>query len=84
MWKGKRGANFKRATEAIPEEVGEDDQDPTDRGSEEQAIVVMDSPMMGFHGQSTFESVPRQIQERSLELTRRSGKIFLWGRLLTG
>ena len=48
--KSKRGASFRRVIDATPEMVGEADQHPTDRGSEEQAIVVMDSPEMGFHG----------------------------------
>ena len=43
----------KRATNSTPEVVGEADQHPTSGGSEGQAIVVMDSPKMGFHGQST-------------------------------
>ena len=46
----KRGASFKRVTDATPEVVGEADQHPTGGGLEEQAIVVMDSPEMGFHG----------------------------------
>ena len=56
--KRKRGASLKRATDAIPEVVGEADQDPTGGGSEEQAIVIMDSQEMGFHGQSASESIP--------------------------
>ena len=56
--KRKRGARFKWTTEAIPEVVGEADQDPTGGGSEEQAIFVMDSPEMAFHGQSDSKSVP--------------------------
>ena len=55
-WKRKRGANFKLATNATPEVVGKADQHLTDGGSEEQAIVVMDSPEMGFHGQSALET----------------------------
>ena len=50
--KRKRGASFKRMTDATPEVVGEADQHPTGGSLEEQAIVVMDSPEMGFHGQS--------------------------------
>ena len=46
----KRGASFKRATDATLEVVGEADQHPTGEGSEEQAIVVMDSSEIGFHG----------------------------------
>ena len=53
-WKRKQGASFKQATDAIPQVVGEADQHPTSGGSEEQAIAVMDSPEMGFHGQSAF------------------------------
>ena len=33
-WKCKRGASFKRATNAILEVVGEADQHPTDEGSD--------------------------------------------------
>ena len=40
----KRGANFKRATDATPEVVGEVDQHPTGEGSDGQAVVVVDSP----------------------------------------
>ena len=43
-WKHKRGASFKRATDATLEVVSEADQYPTAKGLEEQAIVVMDSP----------------------------------------
>ena len=50
VWKRKRGASFKRATDATPEVVGEADQQPTGGGSKEQAIVVMDSLEIGFHG----------------------------------
>ena len=53
--KCKQGASFKLATDATPEVVGEVDHHPTGRGSEEQMIVVMDSPEMGFHGQSSSE-----------------------------
>ena len=58
--KRKRGASIKRATDAIPEVVGEADQDPTDGGSEEQAIIVMDSSKMGFHCQSASKSIPTE------------------------
>ena len=54
--KNKRGANFKRATDATLEVVGEADQHSTDGGFEEQAIVVMDSPEMGFYDQPTMET----------------------------
>ena len=56
--KRKRGASFNRATDAILKVVGEVDQHPTSGGSEEQAIVIMDSPKIGFHGQSTLETMP--------------------------
>ena len=56
--KRKRGASFKRVTDATLEVVGEADQQPTDGGSKEQAIVVIDSLEMGFHGQSTYEIAP--------------------------
>ena len=52
LWKHKQGASFKRATDVTPEVVGEAKQHPTGGGSEEQAIVVMDSPEKGFLGQS--------------------------------
>ena len=57
-WKCKRGANFKRATDASLDVVGEADQHPAGEGSNGQAIVVMDSPEMGFHGQSAPETMP--------------------------
>ena len=69
--KRKRGAGFNRTTDVTPEAIGEADQHLTSRGSEEQAIVVMDSPKMGFHGQPTmeiahlfdFEEVPPSHEE---------------------
>ena len=48
--KHKQGACFKRATDATPEVVAEADQHPTGKGLDVQAIVVSDSPEMGFHG----------------------------------
>ena len=54
--KRKRGASFNRTTDVTPEAIGEVDQHLTGRGSEEQAIVVMDSLEMGFHGQPTMET----------------------------
>ena len=56
--KHKQGASYKRATDTTPEVVGEVYQHPTGEGSNEQAIVVVDSPEMGFHGQSVSETVP--------------------------
>ena len=56
--KRKQGAIFKRATNATSEVVGEADQHPTGGGSEELAIVVMDSPKTGFQGQSALETAP--------------------------
>ena len=50
--KHKRGASFKRATDATYEVVSEADQHLTSGGSKGQALVVMDLPEMGFHGQS--------------------------------
>ena len=55
--KRKRGTNFKRATDATLEVVDEADQHLTSEGLNGQAIIVMDSPKMGFHGQSTLEVV---------------------------
>ena len=49
--KHKWGASFKWVTNATLKVVGEADQHPIDKGSDGQAIVVMDSPEMGFHGQ---------------------------------
>ena len=37
--------------------VGEADQYPTGEGSGGQRIVVMESPEMGFHGQSASETM---------------------------
>ena len=48
--KREQGVIFKRTTDTTLEVVGEADQHTTDGGSEEQAIFVMDSPEMGFHG----------------------------------
>ena len=56
--KRKRGASFKRATEVTLEVVGEVDQHPIGDGLDGQAIVIVDSPEMGFHGQSAFEAAP--------------------------
>ena len=36
--------------------VGEASQQPTDEGSDVQAIVVSDSPEIGFHGQSALKT----------------------------
>ena len=55
-WKRKRGASFKRATEATLEVTGEASQKPTDESSDVQAIVISDSPEMGFHGQLASET----------------------------
>ena len=53
--KQKLGVSFKRATSTAPEVVGEADQHPRDEGLDVQAIVLLDSPEMGFHGQSALE-----------------------------
>ena len=53
--KCKRGVSFKRVTDATPEVASEADQHPTDEGSDVQAIVVLDSPEMGFHDQLALE-----------------------------
>ena len=47
----KRGANFKWATNATLEVAGEASQQPSGESSDVQAIAVLDSPEMGFHGQ---------------------------------
>ena len=47
--------------------VGEADQHQTGGGSEEQEIVVMDSPEMGLHGQSALETTSSaDLEEVSL------------------
>ena len=56
--KSKRGASFKRATDATPEVVGEVDQHLIGKGSDRQAMVVVDSLEMGFHGQSVPKTAP--------------------------
>ena len=56
--KRKRGASCKRETNATPEVVCEVDHHPTGEGSDGQAIVVVDSLEMGFHGQSASETAP--------------------------
>ena len=55
--KRKQGADFKRVTDATLEVVGEADQHPTGKGLDGQAIVIMDSPEIGFHGQLALETV---------------------------
>ena len=54
--KRKRGASFEQTTDVTLEVMGEAEQHSTGGGSEEQAIVVMDSPKMGFHGQPAVET----------------------------
>ena len=55
--KCKRGASFKRVTDPALEVVGEAGQHPAIEGSDGLAIVIMDSPKMGFHGQSASETM---------------------------
>ena len=55
--KCKRGASFKQMTDATLEVVGGADQHPTGEGSDGQAIVIMDSPEMGFHSQLVLETM---------------------------
>ena len=82
--KCKQGVSFKRAIDAIPEVVGEADQHPTGGGSKEQAIFVMDSPKMGFHGQLDFETLPttdsREVPQTHEEVQENipSGLITSW------
>ena len=54
--KRKRGSSFNRIVDVTPEAMGEANQHSAGGGSEEQAIVVMDSPEMGFHGQPAVET----------------------------
>ena len=56
--KCKRSVNFKRVTDATLEVVGKATEHLTDEGSDGQAIVIMDSPEMGFHGQSVSKTAP--------------------------
>ena len=44
----------------------------------------MASPKTIFHNQSASETVPSAVLGEALELMRRSGKVFLQGRLLAG
>ena len=46
----------KRKRGATPEVAGGADQHPFDENSDVQAIVVLDSPEMGFHGQLVSET----------------------------
>ena len=54
--KRKRVASFKWTTDVTPEVMGEADQHSTGGGSEEQAIIVMDSLEIGFHDQPAVET----------------------------
>ena len=45
-----------RLMQPTPEVTGEVNQQPTGKSSDVQAIVVSDSPEMGFHGQSSLET----------------------------
>ena len=54
--KRKRGANFKRATDATPEVASEASQQPSDDSSNVQATVILDSPEMSFHVQLASET----------------------------
>ena len=74
--KCKQGASFNRTTDFTPEAMGEADQHSAGGGSEEQVIVVMDSPEMGFHGQpivetahfSDLEEVPLSHEEAQVDI----------------
>ena len=57
-WKRKLGAIFKRVTDATLEVVGKATEHPTSKGSDGQAIVIMDSPEIGFHGQLVSKTAP--------------------------
>ena len=56
--KCKRGASFMQVTDVTHEVVGKATEHPTSEGSNGQAIVIMDSPEMGFHGQSVSKTEP--------------------------
>ena len=64
--KCKRGASFERTTNVTLEVMGEANQHSTGGGSEEQSIVVMDSPKMGFHGQPVVETTHLSYLEEFL------------------
>ena len=63
--KRKRGSSFDRVTDVTPEVMGEAEQHSPDGGLEEQAIVVMDSIKMGFHGQPAMETAPSDDLEEA-------------------
>ena len=54
--KRKQGASFKWTTDVTPEVMGEADQHSIGGGSEEQAIIVMDSLEIGFHDKPAVET----------------------------
>ena len=54
--KHKQGASFKGVIDGTPEVVSEASQQPTDEGLDVPAIVISNSPEMGFHGQSDLET----------------------------
>ena len=56
VWKQKLGANIKRATGATPKVASEASKQPSGESSDVQAIVISDSPEMGFHGQPASET----------------------------
>ena len=82
--KRKQGASFKRTIDVTPEVMGEVNQHSADKGSEEQAIVVMDSPEMGFHGQPTVETA-HLADLGEVPLTHEEAwRVFPQSRLLAG
>ena len=82
--KRKRGANFKRATGATPEVASKASQQPSGGSSDVQVIVVLDSPEMGFHGQSALETAFLVDLRQVSQLIRRSRRTFPRSRLLAG
>ena len=74
----KRGASFKRATDTTPKVIGEAYQHSTRGGLDEQAIVVMDLPEMGFHSHSAMETAHlADLGEIPLTHEEARGDIFL-------
>ena len=79
-----QGASFKRTIDVTPEVMGEVNQHSADKGSEEQALVVMDSPEMGFHGQPTVETA-HLADLGEVPLTHEEAwRVFPQSRLLAG
>ena len=82
--KGKRGASFKRTTDVTLEVMGEADQHSADGGSEEQVIVIMESPEIGFHGQPVVETAHLADLEEVPLTNEETWGVFPRSRLIAG